>query len=127
MSEVVESLPVDVDDVQQDESTGPELPIVVAVRHDGPIRAVELPARNCAPSKLILTTDFQHVLGPDLKRKRVILLADAAWEYSRTGAQGSGVPWPTSVALVLQHADAIYARVPTSTGNLSVFPEVWAD
>ena len=91
-----------------------------------PIRATDLPSRVGPMAKLALTTTFQRLYGPDLKRKRTNLICDTDWEISRSGATGSGVPWYAKVPLVVEHADTVWARVPTSTGTLSILPEYWA-
>lgn len=114
----------DINDVQQ----LPDEPLVVIpVQPVGPVPVQNLPARCGAAFSHPLDTAFSNVLGADPKRRRVVLIGSDAWEYSRTGTAGSGVAWPADVPLVLEHCDAIRARVPTSTGTLSVIAETWAD
>lgn len=113
----------DLDTLLQREDFGPALP----VRHDGPVTVHQLPARSGPIIKTALTTDFQHILGADEKRKRVVLVCDVDWELSRSGATGSGCPWYAKVPLAIEHCDKISARVPTSTGTLTAVTEIWAD
>ncbi len=121
----------DVELPQPDIATVQQLPdeplLTIPVRAVAPVPVSILPARCGAAFKDGLGTSFSKVLGPDPKRRRTVLCGDADWEYSRSGATGSGVPWPADVPLVLEHCDAVYARVPTSTGNLSVIAETWAE
>jgi hypothetical protein len=124
VTEVYEDLPnPDVDDLLQREPVTPTVP----TRVEGPVTTYRLPSRVGATIKQPLTTDFQHVLGSNEKRARALLVADVDWEYSRGGSAGSGIPWYAKVPLTIEHCDAVYARVPTSTGTLSVVAEVWAD
>lgn len=121
----VEPATPDLAEVQQ--RPDPDALLVLPARLVEPAAVQVLPARAGAAFVQPLNTQFAHVLGQDPKRRRVVLLGSADWEYSRTGNSGSGVPWPTDVPLVLEHCDAIYARVPTSTGQLSVIAESWAE
>ena len=114
----------DLADVQQEQS---DALLVVPVRPVGPVPVQQLPARCGAAFPQPLSTTFAHVLGADPKRRRVVLVAAVAWEYSRTSSAGSGAPIPANVPLELQHCDTIYARVPTSTGTLAVIAETWAE
>lgn len=114
----------DVDQLRQTEHD--ELP-AVPVRQVEPVTVHALPSRVGPMFADDLTTAFAKILPADPKRKRATLLGSAAWEISRSGSVSSGVPWPASVALVIEHCDTVYARVPTSTGTLSVITEVWAD
>lgn len=98
----------------------------VPVRLDGIVVVQLAPSLRGPAFVQALSTTFQHVLGADPKRRRTILLGDADWLY-RTSTSGVGVPWPLDVPLVLEHADHIYAAVPTGTGTLTVITEVWAD
>lgn len=113
----------ELEELQQHDVPIPAVPVNVV----GPVTVHSLPAKSGPAFAQSLTTDFQKILYTDLKRARASLIGSAAWEYSRTGASGSGVPWPINVALVIEHGDSVYARVPTSTGTLSVITEVWAD
>lgn len=121
----------DVELPQPDISTVQQLPaeplLTVPVRAVAPVPVSVLPARCGAAFKEPLSTAFSRVLGADPKRRRTVLCGTEAWEYSRTGNSGSGVPWPADVPLILEHCDAVYARVPTSTGELAVIAEVWAE
>lgn len=112
----------DVPDLLQREVDLPAVP----VRHDGPLVVQMAPSLRGPAFVQALSTTFQHILGADPKRRRTILLGDADWLY-RTSTSGNGVPWPADVPLVLEHADQIYAATPTSTANLTVITEVWAD
>jgi hypothetical protein len=121
---IPEDLPTpELEELQQRDVPLPAL----LVKPDGPVTVHELPAKAGPMFKQALTTDFQHVLGADLKRGRTVLLADADWEISTNRNAGSGVPWPADVPMYVPHCDVVYARVPTSTGNLSVVTGVWAD
>lgn len=113
----------EVEDVQQREILEPAL----LVHQDAPWRTIELPARTGPMLTEALTTGFAKVLGANEKRKAVTLICNVDWEISRTGAANSGVPWYAKVPLSIGHCDTIYARVPTSTGTLSVIAEVWPD
>ena len=112
----------DVPDLLQREVALPAVP----VRHDGPLVVQLAPSLRGPAFVQDLSTTFQHVLGADPKRRRTILLGSVDWLY-RTSSSGAGVPWPQDVPLILEHADQIYAAVPTSTGQLTVITEVWAD
>lgn len=114
----------DLVEVQQEDS---DALLVLPVRPVGPVPVQQLPSRCGAAFPHPLSTTFSHVLGADPKRRRAVLVAAVAWEYSRTGNSGSGVPIPANVALELQHCDTIHARVPTSTGTLAVIAETWAE
>lgn len=121
----------DVELPQPDIGTVQQLPdeplLTVPIRAVGPVPVQQLPARAGAAFAEPLTTSFTKVLGADPKRRRVVLCAGDAWEYSRTGATGSGIPWPAAVPLILEHCDQFYARVPTSDGVLAVIAETWAE
>lgn len=120
----LEAMP-DLPELQQRDSA----PVVVPVRPDGPVETHELPSRTGAAFTTVLTTSMQHILGADLKRKVTILLADQPWRYSHLRT-GQGVRWPADVPLVLTHADEVYAAEhadASSSPNLSVLVEVWAD
>jgi hypothetical protein len=106
-----------------------DAPIVVPVRQDGPVETHELPSRIGAAFSLPLISTMQHVLGKELKRKRVLLLADGPWLYAQHSSQ-PGIRWPTDVAMEITHADAVYAAShpdAQSAVTLSVIVEVWAD
>lgn len=124
-------LDVDVELPQPDIGTVQQLPdeplITLPVRAVEPVPVHLLPARAGAAFAEPLSTAFSKVLGPDPKRRRVVLCASVAWEYSRTGAASSGIPWPANVPLTIEHCDVVYARVPTSTGTLAVIAETWAE
>lgn len=111
------------EEVFQHDIPGPVVPVDVR----GPVVTHPLPSKGGPSFAHPLTAVFSKVLGHDLKRSRTTLLIGAAWEYSRTGASGSGVPWPSNVPLVLLHCDQVWARVVADTGNLSVITEIWAD
>lgn len=113
----------ELEELQQHDVPIPAVPVNVI----GPVTVHQLPARSGPAFAQPLTTDFQRVLSVDLKRARANLIGSAAWQYSRTGAAGSGVPWPIAVPLVIEHGDSVYARVTTETATLSVITEVWAD
>ncbi len=113
----------ELEELQQHDVPIPAVPVNVI----GPVTVHELPSRSGPAFAHPLTTTFQHVLYADLKRARASLLGSAAWEYSRTGAAGSGVPWPISVPLVIEHGDSVWARVVSETATLSVITEIWAD
>lgn len=115
----------ELDEVLAEEPAALPVPCV-PVRVDGPVTVQELPAMRAAPFSTALATTFQKILGRDPKRRRVVLLGDANWIYSSTG-QGGGITWPSNVALVLENGDAVYAKLPTGTGNLQTVPEYWAD
>ena len=112
----------DVPELLQREPVYPAVP----VKMEGAVTAHQLPAKRGPAFTQDLSTTFQHVIGADLKRKRMLLISTVAWLY-RTSTTGVGVPWPANVPLELTHADHVYAAVPTSTGTLTVITEVWAD
>lgn len=120
----VETATPDLADVQQ---VPEDTLIVLPARLVEPARVQQLPSRAGAAFSHPLSTTFSHVLGADPKRRRVVLVASVAWEYSRTASASSGVPIPANVVLELQHCDTVYARVPTSTGTLGVIAETWAE
>lgn len=99
--------------------------IAVPVRHEGPMTTHELPSRSGVVTDFGLTTVWQMVLGDDLKRKRVTLIAAAAWMISH--APHGGATWPANVPLVINHAGKVYARVAAVGTDLTVIPEEWAD
>jgi hypothetical protein len=101
--------------------------LTVPVAVEGPVHIRVLPSRIAGAQKEALTTSFSPVLYADLKRRRATLICDVDWEYSRSGSSGSGVPWYAKVPLVIEHADTVNARVPTSTGTLSIVTETWAE
>ncbi len=113
----------ELEELQQHDVPIPAVPVNVI----GPVTVHELPCKSGPAFATTLTTDFQKILYTDLKRARANLLCTAAWQYSKSGAAGSGVPWPVAVALVIEHADSVYARVTSETATLSVITEVWAD
>ncbi len=112
----------DVPDLLQRDDYLPAVP----VRITGPLVVQMAPSRRGPAFSQDLATTFQHVLGADPKRRRAVLIGSVDWLY-RTATSGGGVPWPQDVPLVLEHADQVFAAVPTSTGQLSVITEVWAD
>jgi hypothetical protein len=114
----------ELEELEQHDVPGPVVPVNVM----GPVTTHPLPSKG-GPAFVqpLVATSFTKVLSHDLKRARTTLLLGAAWEYSRTGGSGSGVPWPSNVPLVLEHCDQVWARVVADTGNLSVITEVWAD
>lgn len=122
-TQIVDQPDPELGEVLQEEPTLPTLPVNV----NGPVQTRQLPSRIGGSIKEPLTTAFSRVLYADLKRRRAVLVADVDWEYSRTGNSGSGVPWYAKVPLVIEHADEVNARVPTSTGTLSIIAETWAE
>jgi len=109
-------------DIDTQEQTIPDQLPAVPVTIIGPVPVVHLPSRKGPVLKNALTTAGQHVLGPDPRRCRATLICDVDWQYSQQ-IQGTGVPWYSKVPLVITHADAIYASVPTGTGTLTVICE----
>lgn len=98
----------------------------VVVKTDGPVLTHELPARLGVVAEFGLTTTWILVVGVDLKRKRLTLVCDVDWRVSHSQSSTGGT-WPADVPLVLSHASAVYAKVSTGTGTLTVIPEEWAD
>lgn len=122
-TEVFEDSPhPDVPEVQQRERLSPSIPVC----QDGPWTTQQLPARSAPFAVVPLSTTTAHILGADLRRKRVVLICDQDWLVSRSSS-AQQVPWYAKVPLVLESCDAIYARVASSTANLTVIPENWAD
>lgn len=122
-TEYVEDLPnPSVPDLQQREILAPAL----LVKPDGPVLTHQLPSRVGPMASVSLGTTLQHILGPDEKRRRTILVCDVDWLVSRSSSS-PGVPWYAKVPLYLESCDAVYAKVPTGTGTLTVVPEMWAD
>lgn len=113
----------DVYDLQQRDIPLHTLP----VKHEGPVTVWRLPSRRSSAIATVLGTSFDKILPADDKRARATLVCSVAWEYSRTGATGSGLPIPANVPITIEHCDRVDARVPTSTGTLSVIAEYWAD
>lgn len=111
-----------VPDLQQREILAPAL----LVKPDGPVLTHQLPSRTGPMSSVPLGTTLAHILGPDEKRRRTVLICDVDWLVSRASS-AAGVPWYAKVPLVLESCDAVYAKVSTGTGTLSVIPEMWAD
>ena len=115
----------DVAEVQQQPTPHKTLPVPVELAAPAAVR--QMPSKHSGVFAQHLTTDFVSVLGRDIKRRGVVLIADVDWLYSHTGNAGSGVPWYAKVPMPIGHTDAIYAAVATSTGTLSVVAESWAD
>jgi hypothetical protein len=111
-----------VDDQEQIEAAAlPMTPVPVKVV--GPSVVMALPARSGPAFTQDLTSaELVHVLGRDPRRTRTTFICDVDWRYSTTKS-GTGAPWYAKVPLTITHADAIYAKVPTSTGTLTVIPE----
>jgi hypothetical protein len=109
-------------ELQQRELPFPTVPVEIP----GKVRVQPLPARNSSANVFPMDTKLRRVLGADPKRSRVQLVSTVAWLYGRT-ASGESVPWPANVPCVVTHSDEIYAAVPTSTGNLAVIAEYYAD
>jgi hypothetical protein len=108
----------DIDTQEQTPAALPAVPVVV----NGPVSVLQLPRRKGPILKNTLTTAGQHVLGPDPRRCRAVLICDVDWQYQHQ-IQGAGVPWYSKVPLVIEHGDAVYASVPTGTGTLTVICE----
>lgn len=123
----------DLEDVQQVEPPDSVIHIApVAVRQVGPVATNELPCRMGAAFTQILTTDMQTVVsGPDDKRKQVRFTADGSFRLSFTGAAGSGALFVVaaggSVTFPVTYIGQIWAASVTSTVNLGVIAEYWAD
>lgn len=106
----------------QDQEQAAALPMVaVPVKVEGPVVVMTLPSRMGPAFFHTLSTVMTHILGPDKRRKRVTLISDVDWVYSQQ-MQGGGVPWYAKVALVLEHADVIYAKS-ANAGTLTVIAE----
>jgi hypothetical protein len=118
----------EISEVMQEE-TAPDR-FAVLVEHNGPIATRALPTRAGAPSTAIVPADGDQVLGRDLKRARVTLIAtDNPFFYSSRSqsnwSTASAAIWPINVPLVLLHGDAIHAACATSgqTSTISIIPE----
>jgi hypothetical protein len=110
-----------------------ELPLeVVPVKHDGPVFTHELPSRVGVSGSVGLTTAWVKVLYKQLQRKCAYLICDVDWHYiaggpgTITGTGPAVAPWYAKVPLPLHHGDEVWAKVPTSTGTLTVLEEIWA-
>lgn len=103
------------------------------------VRTYELPSRiGTSRSYLVSDTDTQPLLGADLRRKRVTLLASATTTGTATGfyvgeredvRSGMAALWPINVPLVLQHTEQIFVRcaTPSAVAQVSIISENWAD
>jgi hypothetical protein len=105
----------------------------VPVKPVGPVSVTELPARCGVATSIALAAPGTgenvpiSVLERDPRRKRVVLICDQDWIYSRKPSDKHGAPWPKSVPLVLEHCDDILARAQSTAGTLTVIVENWAD
>lgn len=113
----------EVEDLEQ-QSELPEM--TVKVRVVGPTLTHELPARIGTVRVEPLTTAASKVLYNDEKRKSALLVCASAFSVSRSG-NGEFALWPANVPLPVGHCDEMWARMPSSTANLTVITEVWAD
>lgn len=113
----------DVDEVLQEEPRH----ITVPVRVEGIVNTTRVPARAVSTSTTPITDVFANVLSRDPGRARVLLCSDVAWQYSRSGATGSGVTLPANTVVELQNGEAVYARATGGFGTLGAIVERWAD
>lgn len=127
-----ESTP-DLEDLYQEED---ERVIVVPVRlieAESPVRVQLLPSRHgVSRSYTTAATDAEPIplLGADLRRRRATIVALGAEIYvgDREMVKSSqAARWPSSVPLVIEHTEMIYARAATGSATVSVVTENWAD
>jgi hypothetical protein len=97
-----------------------------------PVHVVGTIIARFAPNKIgpahsiELDTTRAAVLSEDERRAVAILLCDADWLYS-AGKLAELVRWPADVPLPISHGGAVWAKVSTGTGTLTVIPEFFAD
>jgi hypothetical protein len=109
----------------------PSLP-VVPVTVDGPVRTVELPSVTQGIGLVHLNTTGQLLLAADPRRKRATILpldTGIVLSHSQAGLV-NGAKWLVNVPLVLDTADAVWAKcaetVQLTETDVSVIIEGWA-
>lgn len=102
----------------------------VLVQHNGPISSRALPTRAGSPSTVIVGTSGDQVMGKDLTRARLTLIAtDNPFYYASrpvsSWSTASAALWPINVPLVLLHGDAVYCACATAdmSSTIAVIPE----
>lgn len=113
----------------------PELLLAaVPVRHDGPIQTRELPSRlGISKSRSVPDTETWKALSADPRRKSATLIAASQPFYVAQDKDlvsgGQCAQWPSSVALVITHQEAVYVRCATTSNStiVSVLSEQWTE
>lgn len=121
-TEQPEAMP-EVEDLQQENDLRN---VVVPVRVADPVLTHELPSRVGVIQVAPLSTSAVKVLYSDLKRKKAQLVCASAFLIARNKS-GEFALWPANVPLVLTTSDELWAKVSSSTADLTVVSEVWAD
>ena len=112
-------------DVEQYEVTQ----LTVPVRVEGPVRTAELPSVTQGIGSDQLDTTGKLLLSADPRRKCATLLPldqNIVLSHSQAGL-ANGATWPKLVPLVLTTADAVWAKSATSTTEISLIIEGWAE
>lgn len=137
-SGITDSTPDEIAEIQQ-QDPDPSLLVKGEVAIAGTVRTQQLPSRIATSRSYEVTnTDSTPLLGADLRRKRVTLLATATATGTATGfyvgekedvRSGLAAFWPVNLPLVLEHTEPIYVRCATGSATclVSVIPENWAD
>lgn len=115
------------DEVEQREAV-PELPIpAIPVHVDGPVQTQEVPSRVGVMVGITITTTAEQLAGPDLRRKKLTLLArDADFFFGTTRTQISAW-WPAGVPLPITHSGSVFVAADTTSTLLTMVTEGWAD
>lgn len=138
MNESIQLEP-DTDEILQvEEEPAPMVPIPVVVT--GPTRVQELPRKSWRGRTIIaLGTTPKRILAADPHRALVelyawtdaILIAPTQFSFGddtyTTQEDGSAVKWPQAVVRAIHATGEVWARAATTTTDLSVYVENWAD
>lgn len=125
----------DNDQVMQDER--PPMP-VIPVRVEGPVRAVELPARSGGATTIVITNAGFRALTADPRRKGAFLLpidqdmyigdSQAQVLVANAATIPIGALWPAGTPYPLSHCDEVWisSALFNSTTRVAVIIEQWA-
>jgi len=112
----------DLTEIEQRDPPIPKVPVCV----EGPVNVHQLPARKVSIIVMDLTTTPVKVLDNDPRRARFVACCTEAWRYA-VKPGGLGAQLPADQAVVFENSDVVYARTVTSTAELSIVAEYWAD
>lgn len=99
----------------------------VPVRVTTPVQVREMPSRNAAGrTALVSNTAAVRLLTPDPRRKRATLYAfDQEIAFGPTQASATS-RWPKQVPLYLDTRDEVWVISATSTTDVTIITEAWA-
>jgi hypothetical protein len=107
------------------------LPMDIAVRVEGPVRAQPLPAQQWGVRTFeVPVLPAVRISAHNPRRSRLLIVASAlAWigPVETTAKANVGLRVPASTPMELTHLEDVWAAADTGTAIISVSEEYWAD